>query len=74
MENAHWILSVAKDEKTQTFYSSFFKCSSCGKVNATTRGRFPDNQPYCYHCGAHMIENPTIEIRISSDEDFLWEE
>lgn len=72
--NAHWILQLRKPEGEKEFISASFRCSNCRCVPMDTNRHYPLYEHYCHGCGAHMVENPTIEIsEYNNDKIYKWE-
>lgn len=72
--NAHWILQLRKYEGEEEFSSASYRCSNCRSVPIDTNKRYPLYERYCHGCGAHMIEEPVIEIeKYNNDAIYKWE-
>lgn len=72
--NAHWILQLRKPEGEEEFTNASYHCSNCYGVPMDTNRHYPLNERYCHRCGAHMIEEPVIEVeKYNYEAVYKWE-
>lgn len=72
--NAHWILRLRKYEGVDEFISASYRCSNCHSAPIDTSKHYPLYERYCHECGAHMIEEPIIEIENYNNKAvYYWE-
>ena len=71
--NAHWVLYLCKLKGEEKYTSASLYCSNCKDV-PIERSFYPIREHYCHNCGAHMIEEPTIEVNeFCNNEILTWE-
>lgn len=66
---AHWILTLTK-VKDNRYCGGRFYCSNCEHFSFDSK-YFPPQECYCHSCGAHMIEEPVIEIEELDESDLV---
>ena len=72
--NAHWILRLRKYEGVDEFISASYRCSNCHCTPIDTNKHYPLYERYCHECGAHMIEEPVVEIeKYNNEAIYKWE-
>lgn len=72
--NAHWILQLRKPEGEEEFTNASYRCSNCRSAPIDTNKHYPLYERYCHGCGAHMIEEPVIEVeKYNYEAVYKWE-
>ena len=67
----YWNYEIKKC-KDNTYLGYGWRCSNCGCASLEKIG-YPTVEHFCHHCGAEMIDEPTLSIR-EINNSYSWEE